>query len=156
MSVNAINYALAYVTKPSAKIQPGEISGIKRILKDSFEIPVGGFSNAVGLDPINPDNRILSLILPEGALITDCKIKVDHMSVGSAGTFTVGTVADPDGLIVNADGAADDSLERCGNNSPLLWNRMTEDTQIIIECGVTVGAGDAGKKLEWEVEYVIN
>ena len=54
-NLNSKNYQAQYIDKPSQKIRQGEVSGIKRIIHDSYEIPAGGIAAA---------DVIRSLILP--------------------------------------------------------------------------------------------
>jgi hypothetical protein len=148
---NSKNYQAQYVNKPSEKIRQGEVSGIKRILFDSFIIPAAGFSAG---------DKILSLTLPEGALVTDARVLLPNL--GATGIFDLGHLgnsveaADQNGFVDQADAGGQPVFEPADVDSANIYTRFSKDTQVALTCDEIVPVGAAGSLIQWEVEYIIN
>ena len=149
--LNSKNYQAQYINKPADKIRQGEVSGIKRTIYDSFVVPAGGIAAA---------DKILSLFLPEGALVLDAKIKMPNL--GATGILDLGhegnavEADDQNAFVDQADAGGQAVLERADQDSADIYTRFSADTQVSVTCTELVPVGAAGSLIEWEVEYLIN
>jgi len=145
---NGINYAKQYVSKPSEKIDSGEVAGRKRLLLEKFDLTFA---------VLNGDT-ILGPKLPAGSIVTDAKIKIDK-SLGATGIFQLGHLAngvdaaDADAFIAAADAGGQAVLARLALEVGAL-KRFTKETQLVITCTEDMDGAVLDGVLTVELEYV--
>jgi hypothetical protein len=147
-------YDAAYVTQPTSKIAPGDVSGHKK---------VAYFDYVVTAAPTNGD--VLKLCkLPKGARVLDVVMSFPDLGTGGAlnvginGGTNAGETADADAFLVNVDvaTAADcvsmkSQMEAGGSNNGWLKHLADEvDVQIDIATAWTATSGT----IKGYVEYV--
>jgi hypothetical protein len=138
---NALNYAKAYVNVPSEKIAPGEVGGELQVAYDEYTFT----ANAAVNDVIR-----LGIKIPAGARIHEAVVIAP--SLGTTGTFALGTASNTTSLIAaaNAGGQAVKALTPAGAAD--LGKELSEDTFYQLTCTVATTAA-AGLKIQVWVIY---
>lgn len=148
------NYTGQYLTKPSQKINKGEVAGRKRLLVDRIVVPAVAALN----------DEIIIGVLPANSLVTDAKIFVNK-SLGATGIFTLGHKAttdelgnviaeDEDGFCGAADAGGQAALARAGATSVALYKRLGSETVVFIKVTEVTDGSVADGVLVAEIEYV--
>ena len=122
---------------------PGYQDGRMRILADKYVFPADVFSAS---------DFIKIGVLPKGAFVVGAGIKVGD--TGTTGAFSLGTVADPDGFIATGDSDGATGLTKKGSTEALLGTRMSEETDVIVDCTEVTDAAEDVVLHAW-VEYVM-
>lgn len=140
--LNAKNYKAAYVDIPSNKIPPAEVSGGVMVAYDEYE-QAGA---AIALNDVIK----LGIVIPKGARILEAVLKCPSM--GTTGIFSLGTAADADSLLVNAD-AGGQAVKAVTTAAAVdLGKELAEETAYQL---LVTEAADAagGKKIQVWVTY---
>ena len=143
------NYTKQYITRPSEKIEKGEIAGRKRLV---FEVETLDYAAAV-------NDVILGPYLPANSLVTAAKIKIDK-SLGATGIFDLGhgasdsDVADSDAFVTGADGGGQAALASEAAANVGIFKRFAEKVQLQLICTEVMDGAVLDGKIYFEVEYV--
>jgi len=143
------NYTKQYLTRPSEKVEKGELAGRKRII---FEVETMDFAWQVG-------DILYGPYLPANSLVTNAKIKIDK-SLGATGIFSMGHLAsdtdaaDADAFVTAADGGGQAALEKAGAANVGIFYRFAERVQLSVTCTEVMDGAVLDGKLYMEVEYV--
>lgn len=146
---NGVNYEKQYVTKPSEKIDKGEVAGRKRLLFDQYQPALA----------LQVGDKILGLSIPANSLVTDAKVKVNK-SLGATGIFDLGHLAsdddaaDADAFVKSADAGGQAVLKRADETCVGIHKRFTADTQVVLECTEVMDGTVLDAVITFEVEYV--
>lgn len=146
---NAENYEKGYVTKPSEKIEKGEVAGRKRLL---FDVRVLDFAAAV-------NDEILCGFIPASSMVTDAKIKINK-SLGATGIFQAGYKAngvdaeDDSAFVAGADAGGQAVLQRAGAANAGIFKRFSEETQVFLKCTEVMDGTVLDGVIQVEIEYV--
>ncbi len=122
---------------------PGKYNGAVLCLSDSFTFDGDVFAAA---------DFIKIGVLPAGARVLDAGFTSPDLG-GSTGTFTLGTVADPDGYL----GTVDPGGQAAGlmaSTGALIGTQVVVDTDVILDCSEATDDAD-GLTLHAWVLYVM-
>lgn len=122
---------------------PETFNGKSRVLCDKYVFPADVFSAS---------DFIKIGTLPKGAVVLDAGIRVGD--TGTAGAFSLGTVADPDGYIAAGDSDGATGLSKKSSTEALLGQRITEATDVIVDCTEATDDAEDVELFAW-VEYVV-
>ena len=143
------NYTKQYITRPSEKVEKGELAGRKRLV---FEVYTLGYAAQVA-------DEILGPFLPANSLVLDAKVKIDK-SLGATGIFSLGhaasdtDAADSDAFVTAADGGGQAALEKAGAANVGIFKRYAEKVQLKLVCTEVMDGAVLDGKIYMEVEYV--
>jgi len=143
------NYTKQYITRPSEKVEKGELAGRKRII---FEVKDLDFAYQVG-------DTIMGPFLPANSLVIDAKIRISK-DLGATGIFDLGhagsdtDAADSDAFVLAADADAGAVLQRADLNNVGIFHRFAEKVQIVATCTELMDGNVLDGKIYLEVEYV--
>lgn len=147
--LNGDNYEKQYVTKPSEKIEKGEVAGRKRLLLEHKVL------DAV----VAANDEILCLSIPATSIVTDAKIKVNK-SLGVTGIFELGHRAnsefseDSAAFVSGADAGGQAVLQRAGASNAGIFRRFAEETQVFVKCTEVTDGTVLDGIITVEIEYV--
>lgn len=148
-TLNGDNYEKQYVSKPSEKIEKGEVAGRKRLLLEHKLL-----DSVVALN-----DEILGLFIPASSIVTDAKIYVGK-SLGATGIFELGfkdngvDAEDSSAFVVGADAGGQAVLERAKAANAGIFKRFSEETQIFVKCTEATDGSVLDGTIYIEVEYV--
>jgi len=146
---NGVNYAKSYVTRPSEKIEKGEIAGRKRLV---FEVKLLDFAAQVA-------DEILGPFLPANSLVTNATVKISK-SLGATGIFSLGhsasgvDAADADAFVTAADGGGQAAFEKAIATNVGIYKRYAEKVQLKLTCTEVMDGAVLDGSIYFEVEYV--
>lgn len=139
---NGINYT-AISSKPSEKVEKGEIAGRKRLVREVLLLET---AMLVG-------EKIYGPSIPAGSIVTDAKIVIDK-SLGDTGIFKLGNASLSDAYVSAADAGGQAVLKRASELNKGIHARVSEDTQLIAECVEVMDGTVLDGTIYLEVEYV--
>jgi len=152
---NGDNYAKQYVTKPSEKIEKGEIAGRKRLLFEKHTASLAG--------GLQVGDVIKGPFIPAGSLVTDAKIRIDK-SLGATGIFDLGYLAstdsavthaaDADAFVKSADAGGQAVLQRSVLTDVGIYKRFSKQVQMALTVTEVMDGNVLDGIIYMEVEYV--
>jgi hypothetical protein len=143
------NYTSQYITKPSLKIQKGEVAGRKRLLYDKDTLAAA----------LQVGDTIEIGHIPANSIVTDAKVFISK-SLGATGIFDLGykangvDAADSDAFVKSADAGGQAALQRMTYQSAGAFKRFTAETQVVLICTEVMDGTVLDGILHIEVEYV--
>ena len=140
---NGDNYTKQYISRPSEKVEKGEIAGRKRLL---LEVKLLDAALQVG-------DVIMGPFIPANSIVTDAKIVISK-SLGATGIFELGTSTDSDAFVVGADAGGQAALKRASELNAGIMPRFAETAQIMAKCTEVMDGTVLDGKIYLEVEYV--
>lgn len=146
---NAENYEKQFLTKPSEKIEKGEVAGRKRLLLDYRVL-----DSALAVN-----DEILCGFIPASSMVVDAKVRIDK-SLGATGIFEVGFKANgvdaesSNAFVSGADAGGQAVLQRAGAANAGIYKRFSEETQVFVKCTEVMDGTVLDGKIYIEIEYV--
>ena len=144
------NYTKQYISKPSEKIEKGEVAGRKRLQFDKKTL-----DSALAVN-----DEILIGKLPPNSIVVDAKIKIDK-SLGATGIFELGHKAnssgdseDSDAFVVGADAGGQAALQGPSELATGIHKRFDSETQIFLKCTEVMDGSVLDGIISVELEYV--
>lgn len=138
--------AAKIASKPSEKIEKGELYGKKRTVIEHKTLSVA----------LAVNDEVLGPSIPADSIVTDAKVYVSK-SLGATGIFSLGhksngvEAADLDAFVTAADAGGQAVLARA--NGAGVFKRLSEDTQIVLVCTEVMDGTVLDAVVTFEVEY---
>lgn len=150
-----VNADYLLVDNPSARPNPGEQGGVKRVIFDTFELS----ADLVG----GTDQIYMGGLIPKGARILDVKLFFDDLDA-SGGTLNVGWLAsddaaesaDADGFLAAVDVTSAGTVSMFEDQSTVagMHKKFTAPVQCVI---APVGDTDATSgTISIEIDYILD
>ena len=147
--LNGDNYEKQYITKPSEKIEKGEVAGRKRLLLE----------HKILTSALAVNDEILCLSIPASSIVVDAKVFIEK-SLGATGIFSVGhkanavDAADATAFVDGADAGGQAVLKRAGAANAGIMKRFSKETQVFVTCTEIMDGSVLDATIYVEVEYV--
>ena len=144
------NYTKAEITKPSGKYPKGEMKGRRKVIVDRFTLV-----DTAGTAGLNVNDQIFGMKVPTDSLILNVKAHINK-SLGATGIFEIGKSSNADAYIGSIDGGGQAAFTEMNDvaTEPGIYERITDETQIIVNCTEVMDDSVLDAVLTIEVEYV--
>lgn len=146
---NGENYEKQFVTKPSEKIEKGEVAGRKRLLLEKRVLDVA----------LQVNDEILCGFIPADSMVVDAKVFIPK-SLGATGIFSLGhkanaeESADASAFVSGADAGGQAVLQRAGAANAGLYKRFDNEAQVFLTCTEVMDGSVLDATIYIEIEYV--